>query len=186
MIRRPPRSTLFPYTTLFRSLVEPLPVVRCVDLASERRRDMMRNIRVPGRLGGAPLQRLLDILVAGRAIGDGIAGERFDHRPAPFGPRLGGRFEDEALVSQDPRAPAPPARFPWFEPRGRELDGIARAPGGRAANYVPSLEPHVAAVVLTGEIRAAGEGRFDRARVLHVEHHPREQDVVAFRGHELR
>src|SRR3712207_7000306 len=24
MIRRPPRSTLFPYTTLFRSLVEPL------------------------------------------------------------------------------------------------------------------------------------------------------------------
>src|SRR5436190_8896345 len=25
MIRRPPRSTLFPYTTLFRSLVEPLP-----------------------------------------------------------------------------------------------------------------------------------------------------------------
>src|SRR2546429_1663494 len=35
MIRRPPRSTLFPYTTLFRSLVEPLDIglgaaiVRC-------------------------------------------------------------------------------------------------------------------------------------------------------------
>src|SRR2546426_4120589 len=27
MIRRPPRSTLFPYTTLFRSLVDALPVV---------------------------------------------------------------------------------------------------------------------------------------------------------------
>src|SRR5256885_10805449 len=25
MIRRPPRSTLFPYTTLFRSVTEPLP-----------------------------------------------------------------------------------------------------------------------------------------------------------------
>src|SRR5260221_3744550 len=25
MIRRPPRSTLFPYTTLFRSMIEPLP-----------------------------------------------------------------------------------------------------------------------------------------------------------------
>src|SRR3712207_7435913 len=25
MIRRPPRSTLFPYTTLFRSIVEPCP-----------------------------------------------------------------------------------------------------------------------------------------------------------------
>src|SRR3989454_9498286 len=28
MIRRPPRSTLFPYTTLFRSLVDPLPALR--------------------------------------------------------------------------------------------------------------------------------------------------------------
>src|SRR3712207_8362855 len=27
MIRRPPRSTLFPYTTLFRSLVQVMPVV---------------------------------------------------------------------------------------------------------------------------------------------------------------
>src|SRR5436309_11933191 len=27
MIRRPPRSTLFPYTTLFRSLVFPLPII---------------------------------------------------------------------------------------------------------------------------------------------------------------
>src|SRR2546430_6542097 len=34
MIRRPPRSTLFPYTTLFRSLQDPLdrrPVQRLVD-----------------------------------------------------------------------------------------------------------------------------------------------------------
>src|SRR5258706_11136505 len=29
MIRRPPRSTLFPYTTLFRSLREPVPGVLC-------------------------------------------------------------------------------------------------------------------------------------------------------------
>src|SRR5438477_6327887 len=28
MIRRPPRSTLFPYTTLFRSLLEPHSVIR--------------------------------------------------------------------------------------------------------------------------------------------------------------
>src|SRR2546430_17569800 len=27
MIRRPPRSTLFPYTTLFRSLQQPIPVL---------------------------------------------------------------------------------------------------------------------------------------------------------------
>src|SRR2546429_5059616 len=32
MIRRPPRSTLFPYTTLFRSIDKrPLGIVRCVD-----------------------------------------------------------------------------------------------------------------------------------------------------------
>src|SRR5258708_26646619 len=30
MIRRPPRSTLFPYTTLFRSLEELLPTIRNV------------------------------------------------------------------------------------------------------------------------------------------------------------
>src|SRR3712207_7267858 len=34
MIRRPPRSTLFPYTTLFRSLVEALQVLRGVDLVT--------------------------------------------------------------------------------------------------------------------------------------------------------
>src|SRR2546430_7058154 len=45
MIRRPPRSTLFPYTTLFRSLigaepvrVEPVAVVELRDLAERVRR----------------------------------------------------------------------------------------------------------------------------------------------------
>src|SRR2546425_9665580 len=33
MIRRPPRSTLFPYTTLFRSLVRPEPRVGCISRA---------------------------------------------------------------------------------------------------------------------------------------------------------
>src|SRR3712207_9003371 len=36
MIRRPPRSTLFPYTTLFRSLIVPLvPVVAAPRLAGD-------------------------------------------------------------------------------------------------------------------------------------------------------
>src|SRR3712207_7157666 len=68
MIRRPPRSTLFPYTTLFRSrpaqvdLValdpyvhgrarEPLGVERLVDAALEER-------AVPGRAGSVQRQRL--------------------------------------------------------------------------------------------------------------------------------
>src|SRR5260221_395310 len=35
MIRRPPRSTLFPYTTLFRSWPGPLPKYVCVVLGAE-------------------------------------------------------------------------------------------------------------------------------------------------------
>src|SRR2546427_4826990 len=40
MIRRPPRSTLFPYTTLFRSRREP--------------HDRLRGARLAGRKGGGP------------------------------------------------------------------------------------------------------------------------------------
>src|SRR3712207_8493375 len=57
MIRRPPRSTLFPYTTLFRSreqlhlpgLDVGLPAVRvryAVDLAREQRGDVLRGAAV--------------------------------------------------------------------------------------------------------------------------------------------
>src|SRR2546430_13369534 len=41
MIRRPPRSTLFPYTTLFRSVVGELPVLRL-----DRGRDQVADVRV--------------------------------------------------------------------------------------------------------------------------------------------
>src|SRR3712207_8903457 len=50
MIRRPPRSTLFPYTTLFRSDRDgPLPVA-----CRGTERDLCRRPRVPGgrRVGG--------------------------------------------------------------------------------------------------------------------------------------
>src|SRR2546422_5577502 len=47
MIRRPPRSTLFPYTTLFRSKVEVRPVKGQVDdLLAEIRVRAARNERV--------------------------------------------------------------------------------------------------------------------------------------------
>src|SRR5438874_6141160 len=49
MIRRPPRSTLFPYTTLFRSG----PGIGCSDgrrvRPGARRRDEARDVRGPGR-----------------------------------------------------------------------------------------------------------------------------------------
>src|SRR3712207_7629219 len=45
MIRRPPRSTLFPYTTLFRSVVETMR-----ERAKLRR--LVRTLTAQGRLGG--------------------------------------------------------------------------------------------------------------------------------------
>src|SRR5258705_9723234 len=45
MIRRPPRSTLFPYTTLFRSQGCPFLQYRRADAAPARRRGSLANIR---------------------------------------------------------------------------------------------------------------------------------------------
>src|SRR3712207_7066111 len=64
MIRRPPRSTLFPYTTLFRS---PRPAVRGLPLAApppglagrEPRRPALREARRGGD-GAAPLDQPQD------------------------------------------------------------------------------------------------------------------------------
>src|SRR2546425_8494238 len=50
MIRRPPRSTLFPYTTLFRSLVEHLEGRRD-DAGSDDRRDRLGRL-LDGPKGG--------------------------------------------------------------------------------------------------------------------------------------
>src|SRR3712207_8271112 len=49
MIRRPPRSTLFPYTTLFRSLRRHVHAARR-HAAAPGRRDDLRGARRPGRL----------------------------------------------------------------------------------------------------------------------------------------
>src|SRR2546427_5848214 len=44
MIRRPPRSTLFPYTTLFRSVLQPrLGVLDEMDAALDRLRQVVRR-----------------------------------------------------------------------------------------------------------------------------------------------
>src|SRR2546426_5111443 len=63
MIRRPPRSTLFPYTTLFRSrvledaLVERLaPRVQGLELA----RDARRVVRIVGEQQPQPVVRIAD------------------------------------------------------------------------------------------------------------------------------
>src|ERR1035437_11059072 len=81
MIRRPPRSTLFPYTTLFRSVVTAGQIehlVRQIELP-EAVQDLPRVDRQKGAVVAGPDQQRLQIpslkplQVAGRA----------DHAPVP-------------------------------------------------------------------------------------------------------
>src|SRR3712207_5013665 len=73
MIRRPPRSTLFPYTTLFRSLVKVLASAAAVIVEPEVR-DQERRTEIEGRLDpvvadGGPvvlLQPIVDLTTGGR------------------------------------------------------------------------------------------------------------------------
>src|SRR5687768_18252214 len=53
MLRRPPRSTLFPYTTLFRSLQRPHPGAGAKDLRLDRREIRKRRAGVCRRAEGA-------------------------------------------------------------------------------------------------------------------------------------
>src|SRR2546425_8617824 len=61
MIRRPPRSTLFPYTTLFRSLLDvPRPVLPGSPRSHAHRgwpADAPHDCRQPARLGGVQIGR---------------------------------------------------------------------------------------------------------------------------------
>src|SRR3712207_7053588 len=52
MIRRPPRSTLFPYTTLFRSLAAALPELGRDPRIAERRVDLLLGRAAQRRAGG--------------------------------------------------------------------------------------------------------------------------------------
>src|SRR3712207_7529991 len=55
MIRRPPRSTLFPYTTLFRSLLPERRSVRCLLEYRRQVRGVLLDLQ-EGRAGGADRQ----------------------------------------------------------------------------------------------------------------------------------
>src|SRR3712207_8244414 len=63
MIRRPPRSTLFPYTTLFRSRVRAVRAVRGLGQGRGR-------VEVDGgrRAGGAPVGAVLRVEVVGNRV----------------------------------------------------------------------------------------------------------------------
>src|SRR3989441_9734904 len=88
MIRRPPRSTLFPYTTLFRSDRREHEVLRHGDPADQLDDDIdvgiahhLEGVRGDARLPGGELFRLFDLLVGDDADLDGAPGAARDLLP---------------------------------------------------------------------------------------------------------
>src|SRR3712207_7515891 len=73
MIRRPPRSTLFPYTTLFRSHVARVARVEHADAVR-----VPRDVEV-----GADEQRVVDRVVAGLLVGRPARVERLERADLP-------------------------------------------------------------------------------------------------------
>src|ERR1039457_5906532 len=91
MIRRPPRSTLFPYTTLFRSQLHDIPVFEAADQCSELAkawgsrggRGYHQHRHAGWRRGYAGVRRLLRVeggasLEAADRLQAGIDSERAD------------------------------------------------------------------------------------------------------------
>src|SRR5260370_26090861 len=63
MIRRPPRSTLFPYTTLFRSAVATLQKIADIDSNPDGLRDLLKAYLQSGQLSeaGSVANKLLTV-----------------------------------------------------------------------------------------------------------------------------
>src|SRR5437870_13214055 len=115
MIRRPPRSTLFPYTTLFRSLVAHRAVERVVD-------QVKLHDRLPRLLDAVGLGRHDHPLSRQRVAGDRGPGCLLDvhHAEAAL---PGDREAGMVAVVRDLDAD-PPRRLDEVRP-GRDLDRVA-------------------------------------------------------------
>src|SRR2546430_15879632 len=133
MIRRPPRSTLFPYTTLFRSAA-------ATELRGRpRAQGADPRLHPPGAATDAPAQS-----THGRAQGVLSARARGRRRPQePVGPGLRGRISDAGRAGDPDRAAVAPvdarASAQWrpgrpaVAPRPTPAGGVAgdRLPGPR-------------------------------------------------------
>src|SRR2546427_5268253 len=98
MIRRPPRSTLFPYTTLFRSLLPTPPAVLTVTIPTAESRDAVR------RAMRAAVERGSDLL----GIVENMVGPQF---PGTAGDDLAREFNAPVIA----RIPFNPSPSVWDE-----------------------------------------------------------------------
>src|SRR3712207_7223648 len=72
MIRRPPRSTLFPYTTLFRSLPQQVVAIPVLCVGVHRKVDAAAR----GRRVADDREKLVEVVV----LDDGVEADRIDRK----------------------------------------------------------------------------------------------------------
>src|SRR3712207_9358857 len=86
MIRRPPRSTLFPYTTLFRSVDEDTVLMAVLEAGAEEVRDQGDSFEV--------ISEPTDLVAVRTALQD--AGLDYDSAEAGFVPSVSVELDEEA------------------------------------------------------------------------------------------
>src|SRR2546425_12088407 len=118
MIRRPPRSTLFPYTTLFRSLGEPVETERL-----ERRRQGLAGLPVVADLTVPGVDHLFPLLADGLTLGGAVDRRRAVPRGRSFEVRR--EAAAERRRAQDGRRPATESDCVWHGdvPAGGRVEG---------------------------------------------------------------
>src|SRR3989442_15530979 len=103
MIRRPPRSTLFPYTTLFRS---PSGLRRAGAVVLARLGRRPRHARPGAPVGEGSLPGVLPLYERRGYPGPPHPLRRAQQAPAPGGPGRG--FDKAAPLPPEPPPPPPP------------------------------------------------------------------------------
>src|SRR2546422_5977533 len=128
MIRRPPRSTLFPYTTLFRSKDDYGKTVR---LRHPNGFETMYGHL--SRIDVAPGQRVIQGMRLGAVGMTGLAtGPHLDYRMVRKG-----AFVDPLKVQSPPADPLPPGERPDFERACAERLALLAADPVRTARAAP-------------------------------------------------
>src|SRR3712207_2068217 len=135
MIRRPPRSTLFPYTTLFRSLLQgeevpdvqnpraegeeqadgPEPLARDEDAGRQGREDHRRERAVEPDEGG-PARVAAGAL--GQQVPDGVEKAGDQHQPQGEEGNCRAPFGSIPAAGRGPRRAPSGSRMPGTKPRG--------------------------------------------------------------------
>src|SRR5437763_1961565 len=168
MIRPPPRSTLFPYTTLFRSRLAESGVARGDAARPERLPDGGRGRRLSGRLQSEPRPAGGIRAPAHRGHADRRARFRGDRRGRGYGgPAPGDRVHDVELRGARPRPDRQLRRQGPVRVRrpGADPDRVPGTERRRAAARGPAL-PGVGGVAVA-QPRPEG-GRTRDAPVLRV------------------